>query len=82
MESVVINEVLYVQSQTLESKCLDMMEDDERQCLHAPTQLTLNPYKRLVKDDSKFVHDLCIGLWSLACMQSLNIKYFKYACTV
>lgn len=52
MERVVINEVLYVQSQTLESKCLDIMEDDERQCLHAPTQLTLNPYKRLVKDDS------------------------------
>lgn len=83
MDSVVINEVLYIQSQTLERKCLDVIDDDERQRFHPPTQLPLNPYKRLVKvHDSKCVHNMCIGIWSLACMQSLNTKYFKYGCTV
>lgn len=45
MDSVVINEVLYIQSQTLESKCLDVMGDDERQCFYPPTQLPHIPIR-------------------------------------
>lgn len=44
---------------------------------------TPHPYKRLVKvHDSKCVHNVFIGLWSLACTQYLNTKYFKYGCVV
>lgn len=60
MDRVVINEVLYIQSQTLESKCLDVMDDDERQCFYPPTQLIPDPYKRLVKVHDINVFTMCV----------------------